>query len=288
MSDQGTTPPHGTPPVDEPTQAVPPSGAGGAGPASVFGDEPSEGADPTVAVPAAAAAGASITPSGGAGGSGGSGGPDDPGAAEGGDRPWYAHPAAIAAAALLGIGAIVVILVLALGGDDDPEPTIATGVPTTSTTSTTSTTAVATTESRCRGGDQAACDEFSDAQLEIFCNEGVAAACQVLLARQGDGVPDDTAPLPAPSDADLCRGGDAPACSRLSDEDVSEICGERVTVACDEQDRRFDDEQYAGFVEQCRNGIDAGCQLLRNEDLAVLCDEGNGAACAELDSRTGE
>jgi hypothetical protein len=147
---------------------------------------------------------------------------------------------------------------------------------------------VATTESRCRAGDQGACEAFSDDQLDVFCNEGVTAACQVLLSRQGDGVPDDTLPPPAPTDGELCQQGDAPACSRLSDQDVSEICGQGVQAACDEQDDRFGDDDYDLFMQQCRAGEDAGCQNLTNEDLVILCDEGNGAACSELDSRTGE
>jgi hypothetical protein len=192
-------------------------------------------------------------------------------------------------AVLLGLAAIAVIVILALDGTDgDSSLDKALSATTKSATTTTSTT-VATTESRCRAGDQDACSEFSDEQLVLLCNEGATAACQVLLTRQDDGVPDETTTIPAAaSDIDLCREGDAPACSRLSDADVSEVCGEGVQAACDEQDSRFDDGDYEAFVEECRNGIDAGCQNLRNDDLLVLCDEGVDAACAELDSRTGE
>ena len=41
-------------------------------------------------------------------------------------------------------------------------------------------------------GDQVACDRLSDDLLESLCDNGDGSldACQVLLARQGDGVPD--------------------------------------------------------------------------------------------------
>jgi len=295
MSEQGPTPesdptpPHGTPPADDPTVATPPPAPGaGAGSTSVFGDAPAAAGDPTVAVPpVAAATGAAAVGAD----PGGPGDPLDPGAAgDGGDGdgPWYTSAAVLVLAGLLGLGALVVIGMQVFGsGGDDPSST-KTALLAPKTAPTTSTT-VATTESRCRAGDQQACDEFSDEQLDVLCNEGATAACQVLLARRGDGVPDQTTTIPvAPTDFQLCQQGDGPACSRLSDEDVSEICGQGVPAACDEQDSRFDEADYEVFVEECRNGVDAGCQKLTNEDLDILCDEGVGAACAERDSRSGE
>ncbi|MEL7208064.1 MAG: hypothetical protein AAGK32_07500 [Actinomycetota bacterium] len=308
-SDPTPTPPSGTPPAaGDPTAATPAPGAESS--SSVFGDEaPAAGADPTVAVPpvpdpgqgtpppagataatvGAAAAGATAAAAAGGAGAGGPGGPEDP-TAGGEDEPWYTHPAAITAAALLGIVAIIVILVLAFGGDDDDPPTTTTSS-TTTTSTTTSTTAPQTRESRCRAGDQTACDEFGDDQLRVFCDEGVTAACQVLLARQGDGIPDDTTTTvqAAPSDTELCRGGDRPACDRLSEEEVVELCGQGSQAACDSAGDRVTDEQYQQALEDCANEIDSGCQLLSNEDLDIICDGGlNPVACTELDSRTGE
>ena len=125
--------------------------------------------------------------------------------------------------------------------------------------------------------------------MQRLCDDGVTAACQVLLARQGDGEPDSTTSLvPAPNDEELCRQGDAPACGRLSDSAIAQLCGAGVQPACDEQNDRFDEGDVEFFREECRAGNDAGCQNLSNGDLADLCDEGYPAACAELDSRTGE
>lgn len=277
MSEQGP------PPEGDPTVAVPPTDPDvGATSASVFGEPGDAAAEPTVVVPPVSGPGEGTPPPGGGGD-----GPDGP---EGADeeRPWYAHPAVLVLAGLIGVAAIALILVLVFRGDDDTRRSPTTTSTTTTSTTTTSTT-VATTESRCRAGDQAACDEFSDSELQRLCDEGATAACQVLLSRQGDGIePEPPAPEPAPSDFELCQGGDRGACSRLSTSDVSELCGMGVTVACEEADTRFGEGEYDQAVEDCRAGIDAGCQVLTNNDLAALCDEGVGAACAEIDSRTGE
>jgi hypothetical protein len=118
-------------------------------------------------------------------------------------RPWWRQPSTLVVFGLivlaLGVG---VGLILSSGDDGGDEistegtvatPTEATSAPTTaapSTTAVTSTTAPA--EDRCVAGDQLACDTLPDDVLDDLCDGGHGSldACQVLLAHQGDGVPD--------------------------------------------------------------------------------------------------
>ena len=111
---------------------------------------------------------------------------------------WYRRPVVLGALALFvllaGVGAG-----LFLAGDDEgtqvdttdttaasTAPPPATAPPVTTNEATTTVDAA----SLCADGDQGACDRLDDDQLETFCEEGNVDACQVLLARQGDGVPD--------------------------------------------------------------------------------------------------
>lgn len=114
--------------------------------------------------------------------------------------PWYRRPGVLAVLALgvLGLG-FGVGLLLAAGDNGNQVDTIdstATTAPTTvppptaPPSTTPPTTAALTAEERCGAGDQVACDELDDDQLQAFCDDGNVDACQVLLARQGDGVPD--------------------------------------------------------------------------------------------------
>ena len=104
---------------------------------------------------------------------------------------------------------VLAIVLLAAGcGDDDgdtvdtgttTETTVATSVAPT-TTAAPPTTAVPTTtvlspadaEAACVAGDQLACDTLGDQRLRELCDGGRGSvdACQVLLAREGDGIPD--------------------------------------------------------------------------------------------------
>lgn len=118
-------------------------------------------------------------------------------------KPWWRQPATLVVVALFVLAAGVGIgLILSSGDDDggrvsttDSTDTVppTTAPPTTlppSTTAVTSTTAPA--RDRCLDGDQLACDELTDDELVELCDNGNGSldACQVLLARQGDGVPD--------------------------------------------------------------------------------------------------
>lgn len=281
MSDQGP---------DDPTQAVPAPGQGEpppTGSSSVFDDPQGGGAPgpdeaPTTAVPA------TPPPAGpGDGAPGGPGGPGGPGDGDGtdgefddfdDDRAWYEKPATLVTAGIIGIASIIIILLLAFGGGDGDDDTDTTTTTSTTTTSTT-TTAPETTESRCRAGDQEACDEFSDSQLEALCDEGVTAACQVLLSREGDGEVPPTTVAPAPSDTELCRDGDAGACTRLSDSQIEQLCNQGSQAACDEQDRRFAQTPEG----RCLQGDAAACEGLDPAVLEDLCNQGSQAACDALD-----
>ncbi|MET0159224.1 MAG: hypothetical protein ABW279_07050 [Acidimicrobiales bacterium] len=114
-------------------------------------------------------------------------------------RPWYRRPGLLAALALLVLGlGFGVGLLLAAGDDGDQVDTTDTTVtsvaptaaPTTAPATTPPTTNTTEPEDLCAAGDQVACDQLDDDQLQDFCDDGNVDACQVLLARQGDGVPD--------------------------------------------------------------------------------------------------
>ena len=119
------------------------------------------------------------------------------------ERPWWRQPSTLVVLALLVLAIGVGVGLILSSGDDDggdvattgttPSTTAATTPPTTaapSTTAVTSTTAPA--EDRCVAGDQLACDTLPDDVLEDLCDGGRGSvdACQVLLAHQGDGIPD--------------------------------------------------------------------------------------------------
>lgn len=114
---------------------------------------------------------------------------------------WYRRPGVLVglcvAVLVAGVG---IGLFLAAGEDDDRNEvdTVDTTVPTTSLPTTAPpppTTVVppptAPFEDQCGEGDQVACDQLADDQLDVLCEEGNVDACQVLLARQGDGVTDE-------------------------------------------------------------------------------------------------
>lgn len=112
--------------------------------------------------------------------------------------PWYRRPSVLLACAIVVLAAGVGVGLVLSARDDDgglvsTSDTVATTVATTPapiTTVVTATTAPA--EDRCVAGDQQACDELPDELLDELCDGGNGSldACQVLLAHQGDGVPD--------------------------------------------------------------------------------------------------
>ena len=117
--------------------------------------------------------------------------------------PWYRRPGVLAVVALLVLAAGVGIGLFLSADDDDGVDTVETADSTPDTTVSTTapppppTTAVTTTtslsaEERCAVGDQEGCDELSTDRLRELCDEGQGNvdACQVLLAREGDGEPD--------------------------------------------------------------------------------------------------
>jgi len=114
--------------------------------------------------------------------------------------PWYRRPGLLAALALLVLALGFGVGLLLAAGDDgdqvdtsDTTVTVTTAPPETTVPSTTaSTTSVAgdVDLAACENGDQVSCDRLDDDQLQAFCDDGNVDACQVLLARQGDGVPD--------------------------------------------------------------------------------------------------
>jgi hypothetical protein len=124
-------------------------------------------------------------------------------------RPWWRQPSTLVVFALIVLAAgIGVGLILSAGDDDDGSgeeiSTATTAAPTTTVAPTTPpttaaapiTTAVTPTtvpaRDRCVAGDQQACDTLTDEELDELCDGGRGSedACQVLLAHQGDGVPD--------------------------------------------------------------------------------------------------
>jgi hypothetical protein len=115
--------------------------------------------------------------------------------------PWFRRPITFLVLALLVLAAGVGVGLMLSADDDGDEVSTAGSVETTEatappTTAPPSTTAVTTTtapaEDRCVAGDQLACDELPDDRLDELCDNGHGSldACQVLLAHQGDGVPD--------------------------------------------------------------------------------------------------
>lgn len=113
--------------------------------------------------------------------------------------PWYRRPGLLAALALLVLALGFGVGLLLAAGDDgeqvDTTDTTVTSVaptvpPTTAPATTPPTTTTVEPEVLCGAGDQVACDQLDDDQLQAFCDDGNVDACQVLLARQGDGVPD--------------------------------------------------------------------------------------------------
>jgi hypothetical protein len=112
---------------------------------------------------------------------------------------WYRRPAVLAVIGLLVLAAGVGIGLWLSSGEDDgtqvdtTDTTVTPTVPPTTTAPPPTTVVTTTTASfadQCAAGDQVACDQLDDDQLDAFCDEGNVDACQVLLARQGDGVPD--------------------------------------------------------------------------------------------------
>lgn len=109
--------------------------------------------------------------------------------------PWYRRPGVLAglAVAVLAAGVGVGLFLAAGEGDGGNEvDTVDTTVPTSppSTALPPPTTTPASVEDQCGDGDQVACDQLTDDQLGALCDEGNVDACQVLLARQGDGATD--------------------------------------------------------------------------------------------------
>lgn len=118
-----------------------------------------------------------------------------------GVAPWYRRPRLVLVLAVVVLAAGVGLGLLLSSGDDGDtvvDTVGTTGAPTTTAPPTTvappPTTAAppATTspEDGCAAGDQLACDRLDDATLDDYCQDGNEDACQVLLARQGDGIPD--------------------------------------------------------------------------------------------------
>jgi hypothetical protein len=117
------------------------------------------------------------------------------------DTAWYRRPKALVAVAavVLAIG-LGVGFVLAADDDGTEVDTVGTTAATTPVAPATTAAAPATTappppattspEDGCAAGDQVACDRLDDDVLEEYCDDGNVDACQVLLARQGDGIPD--------------------------------------------------------------------------------------------------
>jgi sugar/nucleoside kinase (ribokinase family) len=120
--------------------------------------------------------------------------------AESDPRPWWRQPSTLVVLALFVLAAGIGIgLIVSSGDDGDGVSTTGTAPPsTTSTTLAPTTTAVTSTTApardRCVAGDQEACDQLEDDELDELCDGGNGSldACQVLLAHQGDGVPDGT------------------------------------------------------------------------------------------------
>jgi hypothetical protein len=118
---------------------------------------------------------------------------------ETGKPAWYRRPGVLAAIGVLLLAAGVGVGLWLSSEDDDgtqvdtTDTTVAPTVPPTTTAPPPTTVVTTTTVSfadQCAAGDQVACDQLDDDQLDAFCDEGNVDACQVLLARQGDGVPD--------------------------------------------------------------------------------------------------
>ena len=114
---------------------------------------------------------------------------------------WYRRPGVLAVLAIgvLGLGFGVGLLLSSGDDDGDRVGTTGTTAPVTTAAPTPTTTVVPTTVTpttlvddvaACEDGDQVSCDRLDDDQLQAFCDDGNVDACQVLLARQGDGVPD--------------------------------------------------------------------------------------------------
>ena len=119
------------------------------------------------------------------------------------ETPWYRRPTNLLVLALFVLAAGIGVGLIVSADEDDGSDNIATegtAPATTAAPSTTAapppTTAVTTTtvplEDQCVGGDQLACDQLPDDRLDELCDNGRGSldACQVLLAHQGDGVPD--------------------------------------------------------------------------------------------------
>ena len=121
------------------------------------------------------------------------------------ETPWFRRPPVLLVLALVVLAAGVAVGLIVSADDDDGGSDIATAgtapastttVPSTTEPPPAPTTAVTTTtvslEDQCVGGDQLACDQLPDDKLDELCDNGHGSldACQVLLAHQGDGVPD--------------------------------------------------------------------------------------------------
>jgi hypothetical protein len=120
------------------------------------------------------------------------------------ERPWWRQTSTLVVFGLLILAAGIGVGLILSSGDDGGDEVSTTGtVPATTdattappTTAAPSTTAVTPTtapaEDRCVAGDQLACDTLPDDVLDELCDGGNGSldACQVLLAHQGDGVPD--------------------------------------------------------------------------------------------------
>jgi hypothetical protein len=111
---------------------------------------------------------------------------------------WYRRPGVLVAFALgvLGVSVGVGLALAAIGGDDDQVDATAATVTTVPTTLPPPPTVAPVTSppalALCEAGDQEACDELDDEVLEELCfgrddDDRNEDACQVLLARQGDG-----------------------------------------------------------------------------------------------------
>jgi hypothetical protein len=124
----------------------------------------------------------------------------------GSESAWYRRPGLLTVLALVVLAVAIGVGLLLAADDADDSDTVATGGTTVDTAPTTEpaltaapTTAPAPTtastapdEAACVAGDQVACDRLPDDLLDTLCDGGNGSldACQVLLAHQGDGVPD--------------------------------------------------------------------------------------------------
>jgi len=121
------------------------------------------------------------------------------------ETPWFRRPAYLVVLALVVLAAGIGVGLFLAADEDDGGTDIATEgtapattapAPSTTTAPPPPTTAAPTTtvplEDQCVGGDQLACDQLPDDRLDELCDDGHGSldACQVLLAHQGDGVPD--------------------------------------------------------------------------------------------------